>query len=820
MTNQLIESPIFLKVMPKEKEKILIPNSRQKSPKPVYQRGDRVATPSTTWYKPSHQRCFDFPQLYGTVITATELSAKVLWDIDQEQTTLSTGKLTKIPNSTPLQMEDTNEEIDRSIFKKKKGRLSKKKADLNPVTEVTLSSTDSETEPDKNSCKSPSIRINKKRPRVKSLKEISKKSLFSEDTIPEKAKSSQGPSTSAVTKERQVIVVGKTTMNTRKSVKKPPVEKRIQSTSRRRSKSVPPPKVPSTKEADSSSESEEDSEEDSNEESCDEQSAEDIDEDTTKEKRKLTPEEKKDEKLQKETDFGWKVGERNIDTRLGDTRGYGPKLVNFDTLNTNELDYFLHFFPMKYLREVILPETNQRGRNTISGWVEISVGEFIVWLGIRFVQETVRLPTINDYWNTPQDGAFPAMNMERYMGRARFFNISKALKLAATDVEEAEVLIFIDVLNQVFQSALTPGSDLTVDESMISSRHRNLEGKKKIKRKPRPIGVEIKNLCDSRSMINLVLEKNESKERMAQKDHHAQFGATTACTLRLSKPYHGSGRTLYGDSWFGSVKTCKELLNVGLYSTLVVKTAHVNFPKEMLARQGDLSPGDYKSCVNEVEGLVAVKYMDKKEKLLVSSCATTMQGKPKERISKRTGQKVIMPRPKIFSDYCEKAGSIDIYNHYRTGGVALEDVWKTNSPKLRQFAGLVGFVETNAFLARKYFCQNDNAKKTTHSEFRKRVANLMLMNRMDRNSNVLILRPKLGINADVTVVEHALVKLPKRGKCYMCSNLGVVRIINQTLWCCSLCGTEKPLCSPNTGRQCFMKHIKDGFPSKKYRKSQ
>ena len=77
--------------------------------------------------------------------------------------------------------------------------------------------------------------------------------------------------------------------------------------------------------------------------------------------------------------------------------------------------------------------------------------------------------------------------------------------------------MFIEILHETFTDTLTSGSYLTLDESVTSSRHRTLEGKKLIP-KPRPVGVEIKNLCDSRTKINLFVEKLETKERMAEKD--------------------------------------------------------------------------------------------------------------------------------------------------------------------------------------------------------------------------------------------------------------------------------------------------------------
>ena len=43
---------------------------------------------------------------------------------------------------------------------------------------------------------------------------------------------------------------------------------------------------------------------------------------------------------------------------------------------------------------------------------------------------------------------------------------------------------------------ITPGSFITLDESMIKSFHHDLKGKIEIIRKPRPIGNEMKNISD------------------------------------------------------------------------------------------------------------------------------------------------------------------------------------------------------------------------------------------------------------------------------------------------------------------------------------
>ena len=41
---------------------------------------------------------------------------------------------------------------------------------------------------------------------------------------------------------------------------------------------------------------------------------------------------------------------------------------------------------------------------------------------------------------------------------------------------------------------------------------------------------------------------------LSGKDRVREYGATTATILCLTQPYHGSGRCIIADSWFGSHK--------------------------------------------------------------------------------------------------------------------------------------------------------------------------------------------------------------------------------------------------------------------------
>ena len=207
------------------------------------------------------------------------------------------------------------------------------------------------------------------------------------------------------------------------------------------------------------------------------------------------------------------------------------------------------------------------------------------------------------------------------------------------------------------------------------------------------------------------MELYEGREYMKSKKNVKEYGATCATTLRLTKPWAGTGRVIIGDSWFGSVKTSSSLINEnGLHSIRLVKTAHKNFPSSLL-KETDIERGEWKSASGEYEGvpLLAVRFKDLQEKQFVSSCSTSLPGEPQ--ITKNSGQ---ISRPQVAERYLRHAASIDIHNHVRTGGTGLEDVWMTKSYISRQFAGVLGFVFSNAYLAFQYF-NSDQAKHVPYT---------------------------------------------------------------------------------------------------------
>ena len=129
-----------------------------------------------------------------------------------------------------------------------------------------------------------------------------------------------------------------------------------------------------------------------------------------------------------------------------------------------------------------------------------------------------------------------------------------------------EIQNLVDEFNASHKRNFLPGSKMVVDESMFYWRGKDQRhGKEgcphvtKIIRKPKGVGMEVKNLACCDSTIMYAIEVVAAKEEMAQREFTAEHGAGTSLLLRLCKNLRGSGRLIVADSAFASVKSAVQL---------------------------------------------------------------------------------------------------------------------------------------------------------------------------------------------------------------------------------------------------------------------
>jgi len=253
-----------------------------------------------------------------------------------------------------------------------------------------------------------------------------------------------------------------------------------------------------------------------------------------------------------------------------------------------------------------------------------------------------------------------------------------------------------------------------VDESMLKGMGRYMPSKMFLRRKPDPLGRELKTVCDGLIGVCFCMEPVKNATLMKEKEFFAEFGTTTATTVRLMKPFFGSGRVCLGDSWFGSVKTCCALLERGVYSVLNVKRAHRGFPKAALQRflAGEPNQPGLTVCIPGEASMRRTRTRTKATAhrgpagiplCLVSSCFTTQPAGTMKYMVKHPSDTTRLLAKQIPVDettqmYRSKYSIVDQHNRLQTGSVAFHDVWKTHDFRIRESSDLIGLAEVITFL--------------------------------------------------------------------------------------------------------------------------
>ena len=393
----------------------------------------------------------------------------------------------------------------------------------------------------------------------------------------------------------------------------------------------------------------------------------------------------------------------------------------------------------------------------------------------------------------------------------------------------------LDVLNEHTCAVVIPGWLLLTDEEMNAYRgmiglnnehkcpHRSF-----VKRKPEPLGVEMKGIGCALSGIVLRQEICEGKHRnhvhkFEEPGKPERMQHTTAVTVRLAEPWWGSGRVVAADSWFASVWTAEELGKRGLYFIGDVKTATKRYPKDAITEATGAESGDWATFTSELKlggdktmPIFAVSHRrgssgDDEDKAkgvhkFVCTAGTTLSGnahvacfEDDEERANGIAYELARKAPRVVNDFTLAQPCIDRHNRYRQFILALEKRFVTNHFNFRFFTTLFGQVVTNAFFAWRYF--NDPAAdfmalvgvlgyKLMHNEFLEQPAS------PPRAAAPTAGRATPGDSPDsegscsgdhklvkITSLEGYVKKNDNRLKCNACNKF-------KTVWCCALCTTS------------------------------
>jgi len=517
------------------------------------------------------------------------------------------------------------------------------------------------------------------------------------------------------------------------------------------------------------------------------------------------------------------------------------------------LIYFTHFLPQLWEEKIPYWTSAQL---IAKRKAPMDRDEFRTWLGILLATTFAPGRSVKDMWTVQDLGFFPpACTRERHgMSRDRWEAIKSCLTFTppepTADLWKCRWLI--DTFNDWMDECFSPGYKIVVDESMFEWRGRGdydirgLPHKSKVIRKPKGVGLELKNALCVQSGVMLRYEMLEGKAAMANRRFCGPgVNNSTATTLRLVEPWLYKGRHVLGDSWFASVQTALHLKLKGTFFTGMVKTAHREFVKDFIQKEAfdeNSARGATVTLTAEKKGVKLIAHgwnepgkKDKPRKALISTCGvTTAADKSLRRrwiLNPETAQMepktLEIPQTHLVKDYFDGAQGIDVFNHHRQGGLRLEAL-NTSDCWFRVFECMVGTLETSSFNAYRYF--EAGKQDEVHGAFTEVLAMQLTGFRPAGIEHVSTAKGKKRKQSESSkgklCIKHTILKLKdashfqkkikaaeKEGgrynahnKCSMCGH-------DCYFYCkeCSAVGGRvfMNLCGPTSGRQCISQHIHD-----------
>lgn len=430
------------------------------------------------------------------------------------------------------------------------------------------------------------------------------------------------------------------------------------------------------------------------------------------------------------------------------------------------LQLFDLFFPMSYVKTVLIPETNKQLNN------ELTLGEFYRWLGIWLLLSTTEGSPRSAFWsqNPPSCFSGAPFRLHEYMSKRRFEDILSALTL--TDKAPPsfvdrfhKVRQFVDAWNENMAEEFSSSWKNCLDESMmIWTNEWTGPGFMVVPRKPKPMGNEWHTICCCDSGILFHVELMEGKDHPSEIP--VEFEKTDGIVMktvgllkRMTRSLWGTGKVVIMDSGFCVLRGLIELKKHGVYGSAVIKKRRY-WPKHIrgddIAKHfedapvgaADMWPG---TMLGERFGVYCMKEEDYVMSLM-STYGTLERGRATRR-KLNDGSTANFSYVETHQNHFDNRHQVDDFNNRRHNPISVEETWRTQCWEHRVFAHLFACSEQNAHLAYEYFGQNP---KKTVLEFRKELAKAMIYNDFDDKNGGATTRNL----ARAVSSAHALCKVP------------------------------------------------------------
>ncbi|XP_025421144.1 piggyBac transposable element-derived protein 4-like [Sipha flava] len=239
----------------------------------------------------------------------------------------------------------------------------------------------------------------------------------------------------------------------------------------------------------------------------------------------------------------------------------------------------------------------------ISQWKDTTVEEIKIFLALRFHTGKIRTNRLEDYWKKSE--LFDLKFFRSHMSRNRFMLILRALHFShfkssnrLNKIENIE-----NYFNKKMEEVYEPSKNLVLDESMVLFRGR-LVFRQYIKNKT----LKFYMLTESIGLVHRVMIYSGQGHDMSLDCCHTEY-----VVEKLMEGLFYSGRSLYMDNYYNSIKLAHNLLSKETYCTGTLRQNRKDNPKDITSiklKVGERSVGKYteKGVCVWLSGEIDVKY--------------------------------------------------------------------------------------------------------------------------------------------------------------------------------------------------------------------
>lgn len=287
------------------------------------------------------------------------------------------------------------------------------------------------------------------------------------------------------------------------------------------------------------------------------------------------------------------------------------------------IDYFKHFIDDEIM-SLLVTETNRFAAQSIASnstkrltqsrlqkWVDTDIEEMQKFLGIVLWMGLIQLPQLRDYWST---NMLYGNNIPKIMSRNRFEMLLAMLHTCDNegprdpDDRLFKISKFLDILQPKFKSSYIPEELVCIDESNVPFRGR-IHFRQYIPNKRHKYGIKVFKLCVSGGYT-------WSFKVYTGKERAGDISVAEKIVTELMDSLLDSGRTVYTDNWYTSVRLSKQLINRDTHLVGTLRQNRRNNPSDVV--NAKLKKGQVVAQQNE-DKTVVLKWKDKRDVLMLST---------------------------------------------------------------------------------------------------------------------------------------------------------------------------------------------------------